>query len=103
MRAHESWHRESAHAYKWQICRSGSYRLILCRDGIQFIIQRLTRGNGGPHGGQWRAVAYCKARSTALRLWRARVGETHPALAALPERITACTAPALIAALEVRD
>jgi hypothetical protein len=45
--------REASDGYTGEICRalapSGSFRVIACRDGIQWIIQRLTRARGGPH------------------------------------------------------
>lgn len=53
--------RETSEHYARVVCRSGEHRLILCRDGIQWILQRRTRA-GSAAGARWEAVAYCRTR-----------------------------------------
>lgn len=60
------------------------WRIILCRDGIQWILQRHT-------GGRWRSLSYCRTRDGLLRCIRdagipSDVVEGS-ALSELPERI----------------
>ncbi len=53
-------HKETADDYDRVLIASGRYRIIRCKDDIQFIIQR-RRPNGGPSGGgefPWKPLAY---------------------------------------------
>ena len=56
---------ETADDYCRVICRYDSYRIIRCRDEIQFILQRRV---GGRHKWPWRALAYvvCEAHLPAV-------------------------------------
>lgn len=50
--------RESSDGYRRVILRRSEWwRVIVCRNGIQWIVQR--RVNGGRRGGEWKAVHYC--------------------------------------------
>ncbi|MFN3722863.1 MAG: hypothetical protein ACK4VZ_07465 [Paracoccaceae bacterium] len=84
--------RENSGHYAEEICRSetanGCFRVIVCRNGIQWIIQRKARAAGGPHRAQWRAMSYLKTRDTLARLWAASTGENAPIqIQCLPARI----------------
>lgn len=76
-------HRERSNRYQGELCRCGLYRVIVCKDGIQWIIQRQ---KGGPEG-RWRSVSYCVTRKTLLSLWAAYTGSFAPELVNLPEQI----------------
>jgi hypothetical protein len=52
-------------------------RVIECRDGIQWIVQRKTGSGCDP----WRGVSFCRTKEALVRL----VG-SHAALRALPDR-----------------
>ena len=78
-----SGHSETADAYEGVITRQGKYRVILCRDGIQWIIQRRKGGAGRC----WRALSYCTTRAALIRLWPTSEGPVPPEITALPERI----------------
>lgn len=85
-------HREGSDLYAGEISRAatatGSFRVIFCHDGFQWIIQRLTRSIGGPRSMAWRAVSYLTTREVLERLWAARTGTLPPpAILALPPRI----------------
>ena len=44
----------------------GDWRVIVCRDGIQWIVQRRT---GKRHGrARWEARSYCRSREGLIRL-----------------------------------
>lgn len=63
---------------------NSEWRVICCRDGIQWILQRKT-------GGRWRSVAYCRTRDGLLRCIR-EAGISSDVIDAtklsqLPERI----------------
>lgn len=91
--AQSTGHREASNCYAGEICRVatafGNFRVVICRDGIQWIIQRLTRASGGPHSGSWRAIGYLTTRAGVERLWAARTKTLPPsAVLLLPSRIS---------------
>ena len=59
--------REESDGYSGEIAQHGKHRVILCRDGIQWIIQR----KGGSRRGsvRWRSLSYCTTKKALLRLW----------------------------------
>lgn len=67
---------------------SPGWRVIVCRDGLQWIIQH--RKKGGAER-PWRAVRYCRTRKALLRLCAAFCEPLDPAaqavLGALPKTI----------------
>ncbi|WP_168201297.1 hypothetical protein [Qingshengfaniella alkalisoli] len=75
---------ESADDYPHEIIRSNRHRVIRCRNGIQWIIQRRRAV-----GSQWDGRHYCATRKALIELWQAETGESGPAaLASLPITIT---------------
>jgi hypothetical protein len=52
-------------------------RVIECRDGLQWIIQRKTGGGRDP----WRGVSFCRTKKALVRL-----AGPYPALLALPDQ-----------------
>jgi hypothetical protein len=76
-------HRETSDSYVGEIYRQGQYRVVLCRGGIQWIMQRQ---KGGP-GAAWRALGYCTAREALMRLWTAENRTNCPELLALPHAV----------------
>jgi hypothetical protein len=68
-----------------------NWRVIVCKSGIQWILQR--RG-GERHGRpRWEGRSYCRTRQALERVSRRHAGNIEPSaaatLAALPERIDA--------------
>ncbi|MGY8633829.1 hypothetical protein RAD15_15235 [Bradyrhizobium sp. 14AA] len=58
-------------------------RVIECRDGVQWIVQR---GHPGHHGQtEWTGVSFCRTKEALLRCAGRRAGE-NPVLDALPNR-----------------
>ena len=76
-------HREKDNRYHGEIAREGQFRVILCKDAIQWILQRQ---KGGPEG-RWLAVGYFVTRKALSFLWAAYTGGLAPELANLPEHI----------------
>ncbi len=54
---------------------SGSYRVIVCRDDLQWILQRRRAGNPGA-GRAWQAIGYMTQSETLKRLWREKTGQS---------------------------
>ncbi len=80
-------HCESAVGYRHEIFRQDGWRIVACRDQIQWIIQAKTR-TGRPDGGRWEGRHYCTTRDALIRLWRSETGDDGTALLTLlPERI----------------
>ena len=73
-------HRETADHYRGEIFRKGRFRVILCRDGIQWILQRKKGGAGR----RWQALGYFTNRAALIRLWTAQGCALCAELAALP-------------------
>jgi hypothetical protein len=69
---------------------SAGWRVIVCKAGIQWILQR--RGSPKkPPADDWRGRSYCRTSEALIRCAREHAGEIDPAawtvLAAFPERI----------------
>jgi len=66
LRSHTS-HRESSDDYHSVIVRSERYRVITCKDKLQWIIQVRA---GKRHGrARWDSLSYCRTRAALCRLW----------------------------------
>ena len=67
------------------------WRVIRCRDGIQWILQ--SRDSTTAAKGVWRGRSYCRTKEALLRACAAHAGEIDPTavglLAELPDRIEA--------------
>ena len=83
-------HRESADDYHRAIVvLNDRWRVIECRNGIQWILQRQA---GERHGRpRWDGGSYCRTKEALIRICRATAGAIDSAaagvLASLPERI----------------
>jgi hypothetical protein len=71
-------HRERDSAYPAVARLSDSLRVIDCKDGIQWILQRR-------RGDRWCGVAYCRRRDALIRESVKLLGHVPDALLALPE------------------
>ena len=81
-RSAKSDHRETQDSYHDEIFRTGRYRVILCKDAIQWIIQR----RGRLAGTRWRGLSYCTCRDSLISVWWEDMGlEVPPEMLALPE------------------
>jgi len=84
-------HRESADDYLRVVAiLNARWRVIACRDGIQWILQRRNAPETA-RGDDWRGRSYCRTREALIRCTCAVAGEINPAaarvLASLSERI----------------
>lgn len=76
-------HRETSNLYRGELFRHGHYRVIVCRDGIQWIIQRQKKGVRA----RWVALSYCTTQKSLSRVWTARTGDYAPEVDLLPENV----------------
>jgi hypothetical protein len=83
-------HRESDNNYHGVIAvLNDRWRVIVCRDGIQWTLQQRKGERRGT--ARFDARSYCRTREALIRLSRTHAGKICPAamtiLEALPERI----------------
>ncbi len=79
-------HRETADLYHRQIVRGENHRVILCKDAIQWILQRHTSGAGT----RWRAIGYFTTRNALARVWATCCGAVPPEITRLPDTVRGC-------------
>lgn len=78
-------HREEADNYHTVIVHTETHRVILCRDCIQWILQRRS---GKRHGlPRWASISYVTTRKALTRVWIEQTGEHSAVLDKLPETI----------------
>lgn len=73
---------ETADEYRLVITQHGIFRVIHCRDGIQFIVQK--RKNGGAKR-PWRSISYFTTQKALLRLCVGLNWPIGPDLEQLPD------------------
>ena len=77
---------EASETYSRELLRHGTWRVVVCRGGFQWIIQVRTRAES-PDGARWEGRHYCLTRSALIRLWRHHTGSDGAwLLDRLPER-----------------
>jgi len=64
-------HREASPNYARTIYTEDRHRVALCRDGIQFLLQRRVDKKRGT---EWKSLHYCTTNQTAARDWRRMLG-----------------------------
>lgn len=79
---------EASDSYKSEVTRSGRYRIALCKDGIQWLLQKQDQSNPRGKPGRWRSFRYYATRSVLVRDWHRITGEPldPEVIAGLPER-----------------
>ena len=60
---------EGSEAYYRVIALCGNYRVILCKDAIQWIIQRRIRGRAKGAGARWKELRHPTTKSVLIRDW----------------------------------
>jgi len=81
-------HRETNDNYRGELFRYGRFRIITCKDSIQWILQRDFSGPERLRGSQWRAIAYCTTRKALARLWDNQPQSVAADFSALPENFS---------------
>jgi hypothetical protein len=71
-------HRERHEGYPTVARLSDTVRVIECKDGLQWILQRRS-------GDQWKGLAYCRTRAALIREASGLLGRVPEALFQLPE------------------
>jgi len=95
----ETW--ETSDQYHGELLRDGRYRVIVSKDGIQWILQRDFSAPGRLRGPNWRAIGYCTTRKALTRLWREKTGYDSAELNALLEICEASTEAGRVPSCEV--
>lgn len=75
-------HKETHDNYHGVILRRGRFRIVLCRNGVQWIIQKGKQS--GPHM-RWRGQSYCRTKKALVRLWTQLSTSSALALDLLPD------------------
>ena len=89
----ESSRRESADNYRGELHRLGRWRVAICRDRMQYLLQRQRPGKAGV-GAAWDSLSYCVTLPALERLWRLETGDGAEALEWLPDRAPLLDLPA---------
>jgi hypothetical protein len=76
-------HRERDDAYCDVILERGNWRVIRCKDGIQWIVQK--RAPGSSRSDSWRGVSFHLHRDSLVREWRKVSGWDGLELMVLPQ------------------
>jgi hypothetical protein len=90
---------ESAQGYNYVVAiLNGKWRIIECRDGIQWILQSRDSLKATLSNCIWRGRSHCRTKEALLRVCAACAGQIDPTaaavLAGLPDRIEAPNLPA---------
>ena len=78
-------HHETSDTYWREFLRHERFRVIICKDNIQWILQRRKRGAGA----RWAALSYCVTREALSHVWTAHLGDLAPEIDLLPPTINA--------------
>ena len=79
-------HKETADDYRGEVLRLGPYRIAVCRDGLQWLLQR-QRGAKAGGGAAFDTLGYWPTRIGLERLHRAHIGLDTGILVSFPDRI----------------
>ena len=75
--------RETSETYKGELFRLGLYRVVVCREDLQWLYQRrrptITAG-----GVAWNTLGYCANKTQLMRLHRSHSGSEAQAISDLP-------------------
>lgn len=81
--------RETSDAYGRVICASEAFRVIVCRDNIQWIVQARVRPQKQRATGRWKALKYLRSQRALMAFWHglhaAKGGTNWPDLDRLPD------------------
>ncbi|GHE95129.1 hypothetical protein GCM10016455_14600 [Aliiroseovarius zhejiangensis] len=77
--------RETSDTYRAELFRMGKYRVIVCRQGLQWVLQK-QRFKTSVLGAAWRNIGYCTTKEALIRLQQAYNAPQHPFMDALPAR-----------------
>ncbi|MCK8485539.1 hypothetical protein MUY21_16010 [Aliiroseovarius sp. S2029] len=77
--------RETSDNYRSELFRMGQYRVIVCRHGLQWVLQK-QRFKTSVLGAAWRNIGYYTTKTALIRLQHAHNAPQHPFMDALPER-----------------
>jgi hypothetical protein len=73
--------REASNTYARVVYTEGHHRVALCKDGIQYLLQRRSDKTRGT---EWRSLRYCVTSRALARDWRKITGTAVPDEIATP-------------------
>jgi ribosomal protein L15E len=76
---------EGANEYSNVILVFRDHRVIVCRDAIQWVIQK-KRKSRSPTA-QWRGLSYCRTKKALIRLWTSLYPEIDPVRMSVLDRL----------------
>ena len=80
-------HRESNDHYQAVVTHlNDRWRVIVCKDGIQWILQRRTRAES-PDGARWESRSFLRSRNALIGVSHGNAGEIDPNAAAILEAL----------------
>lgn len=79
--------RETSDNYRAELFRVGQYRVIICREGLQWILQK-QRFKKSVLGAAWRNLCYCTTKDALIRRQQAHNVPQHRLMDALPEQFS---------------
>ena len=65
---------ECADTYAGEVFRKGRLRVVICKQNLQWIVQRQKEGAGA----RWKALGYCRTREGLVRVWATSEGVCAP-------------------------
>lgn len=78
---------EASDNYPGEIIRVGRYRVIVCKNGEQWIVQKQASSAGAQTGRTWKAIGYHLTRKPLTRVWQEKSAMPPPEqLLDLPEK-----------------
>ena len=78
-------HRERDADYYGVIHTEGAWRVIVCKDGLQYIIQKRRTAAESMSPAHWGGRHFCTTRQSLMRLWERDVRGPTSMLAMLPD------------------
>lgn len=79
--------RETHDNYAYEIVRVDRFRIISCKDNIQWIIQKQNSGTRSKDRITWKAISFHRSRSSLICVWRNKTKQDVPSeVLMLPER-----------------
>lgn len=70
-------HRETSDRYHGELFRDGDYRVVVCRDGIQWLFQKRAGPEKYGAGARWVSIGYFTTRQALTRAWTGKTGRVN--------------------------
>ncbi len=78
-------HRETSDRYIGELFREDRHRVVVCHDGIQWILQKQRRADAAV-GAAWDALGYFTTKNALLRVYRSKLAVSRQNYMLSPSR-----------------